>query len=90
MSTLTERAEQDRRIRNKRKSFVRGFRANSSLSKKKQSVSLKYKQSSMVGASNGKPGWWITGGGCQSGLRFGLWELLKILSDRVTQSNKNT
>lgn len=43
MGTLTERAEQDRRIRNKRKSFVRRFRANSSLSNK-QAVSLKSKQ----------------------------------------------
>lgn len=34
----------------------------------------------MVGASNGKPG-----GGCQTGPRFGLWELRKILSDRVAQ-----
>lgn len=43
----------------------------------------------MVGASNGKPGWWITGGGgCQSGLRFGLWERRKYLSDRVTHLNK--
>lgn len=43
----------------------------------------------MVGASNGKPGWWITGGGgCQPGPRFGLWEPRKILSDRVTHLNK--
>lgn len=35
----------------------------------------------MVGASNGKPG-----GGCQTRPRCGLWELRKILSDRVAQS----
>lgn len=44
MGTLTERAEQDRGIRNKRKSFVLRFGANSSWPNKR-TVSLKSKQS---------------------------------------------
>lgn len=32
----------------------------------------------MAGASGGKSGCWIMGGGCQAGLRFGLREPLKI------------
>lgn len=35
----------------------------------------------MDGARNGKPG-----GGRQTRSRFGLWDLLKVLSDRVAQS----
>lgn len=92
MGTLREKREQSKRIRNMRgKSFVLGLELTHVWSKK-QAFSTKYKQL-LNGASDGKPGWWILGGG--GGVVWGkmmpdwaeVWSVgtSKNQSDRVTK-----